>query len=85
MSEDRQSKVSNGHTDHRRDSRDRDTRDRDTRDRDTRDTRDRDTRSYKKPEPEYTDERRPVDLGREAKPYPTGVSSHPPSSYRSSR
>ena len=82
MSEDRQSKVSNGHTDHRRDSRDRDTRDRDTR---GRDTRDRDTRSYKKPEPEYTDERRPVDLGREAKPYPTGVSSHPPSSYRSSR
>ena len=40
--------------------------------------RDRDS----KPRIEYTDERRPVDLGREAKPYPTGASS---SSYHSSR
>ena len=39
--------------------------------------RDRDS----KPRIEYDDERRPVDLGREAKPYPTGV----PSSYHSTR
>ena len=35
----------------------------------------------KRREREYNDERRPVDLGREAKPYPTGLSSSS-SSYR---
>merc|ERR1711973_34055 len=45
----------------------------------------RDSRSsYSRSKPEYTDERRPVDLGREARPYPTGVNGHAPS-YKSSR
>ena len=37
-----------------------------------------------KPKIEYDDERRPVDLGREARPYPTG-GSRETSSYRSAR
>jgi len=91
LKDENRGKVSNGEArrDRERDEydsrRERDDYDRKERDEYERRDYERDSRSsYSRSKPEYTDERRPVDLGREARPYPTGVNGHAPS-YKSSR